>query len=56
MKLSDYVFQFVADKGVRHVFLVTGVREGTTLCRVGTALGRPSFVFEIHVAAVRPGR
>ena len=24
MKLSDYVFQFVADKGVRHVFLVTG--------------------------------
>jgi acetolactate synthase-1/2/3 large subunit len=24
MKLSDYVFQFVADQGVRHVFLVTG--------------------------------
>jgi acetolactate synthase-1/2/3 large subunit len=24
MKLSDYVFQFVADKGVKHVFLVTG--------------------------------
>ncbi|HVG27255.1 MAG TPA: thiamine pyrophosphate-binding protein, partial [Acidobacteriaceae bacterium] len=24
MKLSDYVFQFVADAGVRHVFLVTG--------------------------------
>jgi acetolactate synthase-1/2/3 large subunit len=24
MKLSDYVFQFVADKGVQHVFLVTG--------------------------------
>jgi len=24
MKLSDYVFQFVADRGVRHVFLVTG--------------------------------
>lgn len=24
MKLSDYVFQFVADLGVRHVFLVTG--------------------------------
>ena len=24
IKLSDYVFQFVADKGVKHVFLVTG--------------------------------
>jgi acetolactate synthase-1/2/3 large subunit len=24
MKLSDYVFQFVADQGVKHVFLVTG--------------------------------
>jgi acetolactate synthase-1/2/3 large subunit len=24
MKLSDYVFQFVADHGVQHVFLVTG--------------------------------
>jgi acetolactate synthase-1/2/3 large subunit len=24
MKLSDYVFQFVADRGVQHVFLVTG--------------------------------
>ena len=24
MKLSDYVFQFVADRGVKHVFLVTG--------------------------------
>jgi acetolactate synthase-1/2/3 large subunit len=24
MKLSDYVFQFVADAGVQHVFLVTG--------------------------------
>ena len=24
MKLSDYVFQFVAEKGVKHVFLVTG--------------------------------
>jgi acetolactate synthase-1/2/3 large subunit len=24
VKLSDYVFQFVADRGVKHVFLVTG--------------------------------
>ena len=39
-----------------NAFVVTGVREGTTLCRVGTALGRPSFVFEIHVLAPRPPR
>ena len=38
-----------------NTFVVTGVQEGTTLCRVGTALGRPSFVFEIHVAP-RPRR
>jgi acetolactate synthase-1/2/3 large subunit len=24
MKLSDYVFQFLADSGVRHVFMLTG--------------------------------
>jgi acetolactate synthase-1/2/3 large subunit len=24
MKLSDYVVNFVADQGVKHVFLVTG--------------------------------
>jgi len=36
-----------------NTFVVTGLQEGTTLCRVGTALGRPSFVFEIHVAASR---
>ena len=24
MKLSDYVFQFVAGQGVRHVFMVAG--------------------------------
>lgn len=39
-----------------NTFVVTGVQEGTTLCRVGTALGRPSFVFEIHVVAARPTR
>jgi hypothetical protein len=30
-------------------FEVTGVRPGTTRCRVGTSIDRPSFVFEIHV-------
>jgi hypothetical protein len=36
-----------------NVFEVTGVAPGTTLCRVGTALNRPSFVFEIHVVRAR---
>jgi len=34
-------------------FAVTGVAPGTTRCRVGTALNRPSFVFEIHVVPPR---
>ena len=35
-------------------FTVTGVTEGITTCRVGTAPERPSYVFEIHVIAPRP--
>jgi hypothetical protein len=35
---------------------VTGIKEGSTMCRVGTAPERPSFVFEIHVVAARPRR
>lgn len=30
-------------------FEVTGVSPGTTRCRVGTSLNRPSYLFEIHV-------
>jgi hypothetical protein len=37
-------------------FIVTGIQEGTTTCRVGTAPSRPSFVFEIHVVAARRRR
>jgi hypothetical protein len=37
-------------------FEVTGVQPGTTLCRVGTALNRPSFMFEIHVVRARAPR
>jgi hypothetical protein len=36
-----------------NVFEVTGVTPGTTLCRVGTALNRPTYVFEIHVVPAR---
>lgn len=34
-------------------FVVTGLKEGTTMCRVGTAPERPSFVFELHVVPPR---
>jgi hypothetical protein len=34
-----------------NVFRATGLAPGTTTCRVGTAPSRPSFVFEIRVAA-----
>lgn len=37
-------------------FRVTGVTEGTTMCRVGTTPNRPAYLFEIHVVARRrPG-
>ena len=39
-----------------NTFSVTGVKEGTTMCRAGTAPTRPTFVFEIHVVAARPRR
>ena len=32
-----------------NVFAVTGRAEGVTACRVGTALGRPSFLFQVEV-------
>jgi hypothetical protein len=36
-----------------NTFVVTGVTQGTTMCRVGTTPNRPSYVFEIHVVAPR---
>ena len=39
-----------------NTFTVTGVKEGTTLCRVGTAPNRPSILFDVHVIAQRPQR
>jgi hypothetical protein len=39
-----------------NTFAVTGVTEGTTTCRVGTAPNRPSYMFEIHVIAPRRRR
>jgi hypothetical protein len=34
-----------------NTFRVTGLAEGTTLCRAGTAPARPAYLFEIHVVA-----
>jgi hypothetical protein len=34
-----------------NTFTVTGVAEGTTMCRVGTMPNRPAYVFEIHVVS-----
>lgn len=36
-----------------NTFTVTGVTQGTTRCRVGTAPNRPTYLFEIHVVAPR---
>jgi len=34
-------------------FRVTGLVEGYTTCRVGTAPTRPGYVFSVHVVAAR---
>jgi hypothetical protein len=39
-----------------NVFVVTGVKEGTTACRVGTDPYRPSVVYEIRVLPRRGRR
>ena len=39
-----------------NTFVVTGVAEGTTMCRVGTTPNRPTYLFELHVVAARRGR
>ncbi len=39
-----------------NTFVATGVTEGTTMCRVGTAPNRPAYLFEIHVVAPRRRR
>ncbi len=40
-------------RGNKNIWLVTGVKEGTTQCRVGTDPARPHFVFDVHVVAKR---
>ena len=50
MKLSDYVVQFIADRGVRHIFLVPG---GGAMHLVDSAGGNPNveFVCNLHEQA-----
>jgi len=40
--------------GKTNVFALTGVKLGTTLCRVGTDVTRSSYLFEIHVVPAKP--
>jgi hypothetical protein len=37
-----------------NLFVVTGLRPGTTLCRAGTEQNRPTVLFEITVAPAAP--
>ena len=37
-------------------FVVTGVEAGSTLCRIGTQLGTPYRVYDVHVLAPKPHR
>ncbi|HET7505278.1 MAG TPA: hypothetical protein VFK02_29870 [Kofleriaceae bacterium] len=39
-----------------NTFVVTGVAEGITRCRAGTAPNRPTYLFEIHVVPARRRR
>jgi hypothetical protein len=36
-----------------NVFLVKGIKEGTTLCRVGTAPGRPTMLLQVKVVPAK---
>lgn len=37
-----------------NTFVARGMREGTTRCRVGTTLYRPTYLFELHVVPAHP--
>jgi hypothetical protein len=39
-----------------NLFVVTGVKPGTTLCRAGTAEHRPTILFEITVIEPTPAK
>lgn len=40
-------------RGERNFFRVTGVKQGTTSCRVGTDPNLPHVVFDVHVLPKR---
>ncbi|MBA3460178.1 MAG: hypothetical protein H0T46_09475 [Deltaproteobacteria bacterium] len=39
-----------------NLFVVTGLKPGTTLCRAGTMQDRPTLLFEIKVVPAKPRR
>ena len=46
----------IVTRGDVNYWSVTGLKVGATQCRVGTELGRPSFVFDVTVKAAPPKR
>lgn len=46
----------IVTRGDVNYWTLIGLKVGTTQCRVGTALGRPSFVFDVTVKAPPPKR
>jgi len=51
--LSVIRAELVTSTSDSNSFRVTGLVEGTTTCRVGTAPTRPAYVFSVHVMASR---
>jgi hypothetical protein len=43
-------------EGRTNVFAITGIKEGSTLCRVGTDVTRPGYLFEVHVVPAKKKR
>lgn len=50
---SSLVRADLITRGDHNIWVVTGVKEGDTQCRVGTDPARPHYVFDVHVVAKR---
>jgi len=51
MKLSDYVVQFLADRGVQHVFLLTGGGADATSTILSAAAREFGYICNLHEQA-----
>ena len=43
-------------KNDTNVASLTGIKEGTTLCRIGTDVTRATYLFDVHVVPAKPKR